>query len=64
MSSKRAIRRKVCKAKRRFASQAAAHGAMLALIHKRGPTGPMNTYACRFCGGFHFGHSPGQRRHG
>jgi hypothetical protein len=62
VSSKRRIRRKSCKGKQRFDTLDAAWTACRRVIRhnaKKGyGTGPMNAYGCRFCGGFHFGHSP------
>lgn len=62
MSSKRRIRRKACKGKQRFETLDAAWTACRTVVRhhkKRGidPT-PMNAYGCKFCGGFHFGHTP------
>lgn len=62
MSSKRAIRRKACNGKQRFATLDAAWTACRNVTRhnaKKGfGTGPMNAYSCKFCGGFHFGHTP------
>lgn len=62
MSSKRAIRRKACKGKQRFTSLGDAWTALRAVLRgdkRRGfDPGAMNAYPCRFCGGFHFGHTP------
>lgn len=60
MSSKRAIRRKACKGKRRFETQDAAIRAAIALRRNRETYGHLSAYRCRWCGGFHFGHTPGQ----
>lgn len=61
MSSKRRIRRKACKGKQRFTTLDAAWTACRAVARhnarRQFATGPMNAYACRFCGGFHFGHA-------
>lgn len=59
MSSKRRIRRKACKGKIRHADAASAWSALSALNRNKGYQGPMNAYACRFCGGWHIGHSRG-----
>lgn len=61
MSSKRAIRRKACKGKVRHVDAQSAAQALFALHRNKGYQGPMNVYACRFCGGYHIGHRP--RRH-
>lgn len=65
MSSKRRIRRKSCKGKQRFETLDAAWTACRSVIRRdrvQGvEPGHMNAYRCRFCGGFHFGHTP--RRH-
>lgn len=65
MSSKRAIRRRQCGKKQRFATEQAAVQAIRSLIARKGPQGGWLTpYRCAFCGGFHFGHAPAQvRRH-
>lgn len=68
MSSKRRIRRIACKGKQRFETLEAAWTACRSVIrkdHHRGvEPGRMNAYPCKFCGGFHFGHAPQQRRGG
>lgn len=59
MSSKRAIRRKACDGKTRFATFADAAAALRAFVRKVGNEGwPLSAYRCRFCNGFHFGHVP------
>jgi hypothetical protein len=62
MSSKRAIRRKACDGKTRFASFAEANGALRAFLRKVASVAsarwPMSAYRCKFCNGFHFGHVP------
>jgi hypothetical protein len=60
VSSKRAIRRKACKGKQRFESLGDAWTALRSLIRRQAPTRPMNAYPCKFCGGFHFGHTPAE----
>lgn len=66
MSSKRRIRRKACKGKQRFETLDAAWTACRSVVRqgrKRGTDpGSMNAYGCRFCGGFHFGHTPAALR--
>lgn len=66
MSSKRAIRRRACTGKQRFACWEEAFVAMKALLRNKGTDGcrPMNAYRCRFCGGWHYGHAPGTFRNG
>jgi hypothetical protein len=60
MSSKRHIRRKSCTGKQRFADELAARAAIHALIRAKGRQGGyLSPYRCRFCSGFHFGHTPG-----
>lgn len=61
MSSKRAIRRKACKGKVRHVNAQDAYAHLRHLHQAKGDQGRMNVYACRFCGGFHIGHTP--RRH-
>jgi hypothetical protein len=62
VSSKRRIRRKACKGKQRFETLDAAWTACRSVVRKNVKqgygTGPMNAYPCKFCGGFHFGHTP------
>lgn len=60
MSSKRHIRRKACKGKQRFETLDAAWTALRSLIRRLQVREAMNAYPCRFCGGFHFGHSIGR----
>lgn len=66
MSSKRRIRRKACKGKQRFDTLDAAWTACRSVMRgdrSRGvDPGRMNAYPCRFCGGFHFGHTPAAMR--
>lgn len=62
MSSKRALRRRQCTGKQRFDSEADAIRAIRSLVRTQGHSGHISPYRCRFCGGFHFGHTPGQRR--
>lgn len=62
MSSKRAIRRRACKGKVRHVDQVAAQTAIRALVRAKGDQGPLSPYRCRFCGGWHFGHTPGAAR--
>lgn len=62
VSSKRRIRRKACKSKIRHADGPAGRAALSALNRNKGYEGPMNVYACRFCGGWHIGHTPGRGR--
>lgn len=58
MASKRALRRKTCGRKIRYASQPAALAALIALKRKRPEIGYLAPYRCPFCHGFHFGHPP------
>lgn len=59
MSSKRRLRRKSCEGKIRHVDAGAAQAALTALVRNKGWQGPMNPYKCRFCGGWHIGHSRG-----
>lgn len=56
MSSKRRVRRKQCSGKVRHSDIRAAKRALFLLTRSKGYTGHMNTYRCRFCGGYHIGH--------
>lgn len=60
MSSKRAIRRKSCEGKTRYASFQVAASALRAFLRKAKPDDnwPLQAYRCQFCNGFHFGHVP------
>jgi hypothetical protein len=58
MSSKRAMRRRMCGAKDRFPSEEAALAAIRRLRRATGTHDWLTPYRCRFCGGFHFGHPP------
>lgn len=57
MSSKRALRRKQCKGKVRHETEAYA---LIALRNTRS-IGNLSAYSCRFCGGWHIGHTPGKQ---
>lgn len=52
MSSKRAIRRRVCSRKIRHDTEAAAREHIGALHRRKGWQGPLNAYRS-FCGGWH-----------
>ncbi len=56
MSSKRRIRRKACTGKIRHETQQEAAGHRSHLIRSKGYQGLLNTYHCKFCGGWHVGH--------
>lgn len=58
MSSKRRIRRKQCEGKQRFDTQQQALNAMFRMKRHTGERGHLNAYGCKFCGGFHYGHTP------
>jgi len=57
MASKRAIRRRACEGKRRYASRPEAKRAIFN-AWRHGTVG-LNYYHCEFCGGIHIGHLPG-----
>lgn len=60
MSSKRHQRRKSCDGKVRYPSQEEAHTAMYSLKHDDHINGRhefMSIYPCKFCGGWHIGHT-------
>jgi len=61
MASRRAIRRKACKGKQRYDTEAAARRGILAL-RRRGVLDWLTPYRCAFCNGFHFGHPPARVR--
>lgn len=60
MASKRAIRRRACKGKIRHPDRAAAGLHLTGLFLAKRIDGPMSCYRCRFCGGWHVGHTPGR----
>lgn len=60
MSSKRKQRRKECGSKVRHPDQPAAIRAANSL--RRTGTHWVNTYRCKWCGGWHVGHLPGNLR--
>ncbi|WP_431511621.1 hypothetical protein [Variovorax sp. DAIF25] len=62
MSSKRAIRRKQCTGKQRYASELDARAAISTLHRNKGYQGLLTPYRCSFCNGFHFGHAPANVR--
>lgn len=57
MSSKRAVRRRMCDGKVRHddSQTAAVHRRVM---QQKNYTGPMNVYRCQFCKGYHIGHRP------
>lgn len=62
MASKRRIRRKSCTGKLRHATPAEGQ-AHITQLHRRFGYSLMDVYRCRFCSGYHVGHSKGGRRH-
>lgn len=63
MASKRAIRRRACDGKRRYADAKEARGGVWNLRRSGKAEGAMlAVYRCQFCGGFHFGHPPARVR--
>lgn len=61
MSSKRRLRRRTCERKVRHASEQDGLAALRSL-RRSGDNDVMNVYHCRFCGGWHTGHTPGQHQ--
>ena len=59
MASKRRIRRKSCTGKQRHATPAKGHAHIARLHRSKGWQGRMDVYRCRFCNGYHVGHSKG-----
>ena len=57
MASKRRLRRKSCTGKVRHTSPEAGHDHIGQLNRNKGYQGRMDVYRCRFCSGFHVGHS-------
>ena len=58
MASKRAQRRKECSRKRRFETHHDAAAALRRLKGRHQRSDRMSVYRCRWCGGYHFGHTP------
>lgn len=62
MASKRRLRRRACGHKQRFSDRPAAEAAMFKVVHAKNRRGGwLNVYCCRFCNGYHFGHSSSKR---
>lgn len=60
MASKRRVRRKQCERKQRFACHDDANTAMRSVIFSGKKNGGwLHIYKCRFCRGYHFGHTKG-----
>jgi len=57
MASKRRLRRKSCTGKVRHPSDTAGKAHIDQLNRTRGYQGRMDVYRCKFCSGFHVGHS-------
>jgi hypothetical protein len=57
MASKRALRRRMCGAKRRYPTREAAVTALIRLIRARPSIAVLRSYHCRFCRAYHFGHT-------
>jgi hypothetical protein len=57
MASKRRLRRKSCGSKRRFNTYQEAASAMVRMKIRTKTRDDLHTYACKFCGGYHFGHT-------
>ena len=57
MASKRAQRRKTCGHKRRYESRDQALTSLIGFIRAKPSKGMLRIYHCRFCHGFHYGHS-------
>jgi rubrerythrin len=58
MASKRRVRVQECTRKIKHATEDAAYGA-LRKAHKAGKAdGFTNVYRCKWCGGWHWGHTP------
>lgn len=58
MSSKRAVRRKMCRGKVRHETEGGAFAHMMVIIKAGKANGSLNMYRCSFCGGWHVGHTP------
>jgi hypothetical protein len=58
MASKRRIRRLQCGGKIRYETQDQAYGGLRKHTLMRKETWPMSPYRCRFCRGWHIGHTP------
>lgn len=58
MASKRRIRRKQCEGKKRYLNREDCTFAMFKVNKKNQSWHRLNTYKCKFCKGWHFGHTP------
>lgn len=52
-------RKRTCIGKRKFPTHGAAHAAMMTYRERKGIVAETRVYACRICGGFHWGHARG-----
>lgn len=57
MASKRRIRRNACTGKRRFNDKRAALATALTVKRIQNQTRFVSAYKCKFCNGWHWGHS-------
>lgn len=58
MASKRRIRRKQCEGKKRYSDKEECEYTMRKVRKKNPSWQRLNTYKCKFCKGWHFGHTP------
>lgn len=58
MASKRRLRRKACTGKVRYGTQEDCDKVMRAVNSKSEVRQRMSAYKCKFCNGWHFGHTP------
>ena len=59
MASRRRLRLKECLRKVRYATEAEARQALHHARRRGRVEGITNTYRCKWCGGFHWGHARG-----
>jgi len=60
MSSKRRLRKKICTSKVKFESNDDARKALGRMFVRGHIDGRMDVYKCKFCSGYHIGHSKGR----
>lgn len=58
MASKRRIRKNACTGKRKFEDKVSALNTMHRVKRETKQTSHMSAYKCKFCGQYHYGHTP------
>lgn len=60
MASKRRLKRKSCTGKVKYETFEEANRVLFNFKRFKKEKSPMSVYRCKFCNGFHFGHTPWQ----